>query len=94
MKYYYTVDNDDYIYDYQVPKYKYQMQYDLTDDWDLETLAEDCAEDWFSNHDGWERRSWSEGTPVRFNLCNDKGEVIASYDIECEYEPRFNAYKV
>lgn len=92
MIFYYTIEDGNHVYEYEPPKWS-SRTYDLTDEWDQETLAEDCADDWFSNHDGWERRSWAEGHPVTFNLTDEQGKIIVSFAVACEYEPRFSAYR-
>lgn len=65
--------------------------YPLETNWDIhedgEYAAQDAAEDYHSNHDGWEA-SW----PVDVSLRETKdGPVIATYQVEREYEPQFSA---
>jgi hypothetical protein len=54
------------------------------DDW----MAEDCADDYHSNHDGWESR-W----PITFRIWMESGEVLGDYHVEREYEPVFRAHR-
>lgn len=94
MIYYYKVDKYcNSVYEYIPPKWR-TANYDLTDESDLEQLAEDIADHWFHNHDGWEMREWSSGGDVLFHITDKDGEIIASYEVVCEYEPRFSARKV
>lgn len=63
--------------------------YDLGDDsWD-DSIAEQCAEDWHNNHDGFEAR-W----PRVFALYKDKvGPPFAKFSVDRETVPQFNAIK-
>lgn len=54
------------------------------DDW----MAEDCASDYHSRHDGWESR-W----PIRFRIWMESGEVLGDYHVEREHEPVFRAHR-
>ena len=80
-------------------KYKYAVlsygDVDFKDAHDIESshlpefadwVAEDCAEDFHSNHDGWESK-W----PLDFKVWYDFGEVLGVFQIEREYEPLFSA---
>lgn len=61
--------------------------YDLDDDSWNDSLAEQCAADWHSNHDGFEAR-W----PRVFALYRDRtGPAFARFTVGREYEPQFNA---
>lgn len=81
---YYTTHDDDHAHRYQVTLI---ADYDLTDDTWSDSIAEQCADDWHCNHDGWEA-SW----PRVFSLYRDKtGPSFASFTIEREYEPCFSA---
>lgn len=51
---------------------------------DWEIMAEACAEDYHSNHDGWEA-SW----PVELRLYED-GTEVARLIVECEHQPAFS----
>ena len=63
--------------------------YVLSDDTWNDSLAEQCAEDWHRNKDGWEGE-W----PRVFSLYRDKtGPAFASFEVEREYEPHFSATK-
>ncbi|MDX7989189.1 hypothetical protein FE392_18050 [Xenorhabdus sp. 12] len=48
-------------------------------------LAEECAEDYYSNHDGWER-NW----PITIHVFSD-GNHIGEFSVELESEPVFSA---
>jgi hypothetical protein len=56
----------------------------------LRYVAQDCAEDYHSNHDGWEC-SW----PITFTLYDSEdGPALACFEIERESEPVFYARPV
>lgn len=63
---------------YELMTYDWNTRvYDLDDDWDLEFLAEACAEDYTHNHDGWEHKSWMEGyEELVFYIWKDKDTKI------------------
>ncbi len=61
--------------------------YDLNDDSWNDSIAEQCADDWHDNHDGWEA-SW----PRVFALYRDKtSPAFARFEVCREYEPIFTA---
>jgi len=55
-------------------------------DWDL--VVTDLAEDYHSNHDGWES-SW----PLQFRIYEGDAE-IARFQVEREHEPTFCAHEL
>lgn len=74
-----------YFYRYALTVYG---RYDLTDESDLDRLAEKAASDYHSNHDGWES-SW----PITFYIAATKeGPELARFDVEREVEPVFYAH--
>lgn len=52
----------------------------------LEYIAQDCAEDYHSNHDGWEDK-W----PLVVHLYSTEGLRIGSFIVKLEMEPSFYA---
>lgn len=64
------------------PDYSFDSVWD-TDD--LEQLAEEAAEDYHSNHDGWEA-SW----PVKFAIFKG-GNLLGKCEVELEFSPSFSA---
>lgn len=58
-----------------------------TDEWYLESLAQDAALDYFENHDGWES-SW----PMDIELFAD-GKSVGIFAVEMEQVPRFISRK-
>ena len=54
---------------------------------DLEYLAEEAAEDYFNNHDGWES-SW----PLTFTIFQDE-KKIGQIVVDMETVPRFHAHR-
>lgn len=82
---YYTVDGepfDDYL----------RMEYDrrfLDDRWS-ESAAADCARNYYSDHDGWERSDWSNG--VKFTLWRGPTDCIGTFSVVMEMEPSFSGY--
>lgn len=53
----------------------------------LDFIAEEIADDYFSNHDGWEA-SW----PLNIYIWDDKHEYIGACSVEMEAQPAFYAY--
>lgn len=61
--------------------------YDLRDDTWNDSIAEQCAEDWHRNYDGWEAQ-W----PRVFTLFKNKtGPAFAKFEVDRETVPQFNA---
>lgn len=77
MKYQYTVDDDD--------KCDIESRYDEED---VEYIAECAAEDYHSNHDGWESE-W----PIEFEIFLDD-KSIGKFLVEREYSPSFSATEI
>ena len=87
MKIYYRVIDhcEDSYYEYDA-----SGLYDLDVDYEVEALLEQCADDYWSEHDGWES-SW----PLTFTLHQEEGGLeVARSVIEMEAEPRFYARDV
>jgi hypothetical protein len=60
---------------------------DVTRPIEQESIAERCANDYHSIHDGWES-NW----PLTFTLhAAEEGQEIARLEIECEAKPTFYA---
>ena len=55
---------------------------------DRDAIAEECARDYFYNHDGWELGDNS------FDLYLHLNGGVYSFEINIDMEPRFNAYEV
>lgn len=60
---------------------------EFEDDWEYEQLAQEAAEDYWENHDGWESR-W----PLNIELFVDGGSV-GVFEVVMEMEPTFSANK-
>lgn len=90
-KFQYSVDDHDEGSRYDVPTKKSLLQGrvytpgEASRDWEL--MAESCADDYHSNHDGWEA-SW----PLEFRLYEDGAEV-AHVTVDCEHRPSFQAHQ-
>jgi len=68
-------------------EYDSGASYNLDVDYEQEALLEECADNFWSNHDGWEY-TW----PLTFTLHNEEnGSEIGRFTIEMEAEPRFYA---
>lgn len=67
-----------------------RVEIDPTDEWEYEMLAEKCADDYRSNHDGWEHESWVNDS-LPFILYDSKMNLIGTFDVYLEYEPSFSA---
>jgi hypothetical protein len=75
-------------------RYRYEMRLpvriDLTDPHDLSDLAELAADDFHSNHDGWEA-SW----PITFGIAaTEDGPELARFEVDRDVEPVFSATAV
>jgi len=78
----YEVDDDE-------PRYKITVggSWDIAVEFDAESVAESCAEDYHSNHDGWED-SW----PLIIALFNSEdGPEITRFEVDREAVPQFTA---
>lgn len=51
-------------------------------------IAQDAAEDFYNNHDGWEA-SW----PIDFSIFSGE-KFVGSFSVHCEAVPQFSAYRV
>jgi hypothetical protein len=51
-------------------------------------IAQECAEDYYHNHDGWES-SWPQDVFLRET---EYGPIVASFSVHMEAEPQFYAY--
>ena len=54
----------------------------------MDWVVEDCANDYHSEHDGWES-SW----PLTLRIWTETGEVLGDYLVERDYDPVFYAHK-
>lgn len=76
-------------YRYSTNEASFEDAYKHESDWseeNLEYVAEDCAEDYHYNHDGWEDR-W----PLDFELWNHEGKFLGKFEVNREAVPEFNA---
>ncbi len=94
-EYKYTVDESDtYADSYFLYRYDWQTaKYDLDDEFDLQYLAEVCAEDFHSNHDGWDYSAWNNGRDSMPFFIWTSETTKVRFDVSVEYEPRFHAHK-
>jgi hypothetical protein len=58
------------------------------EDWP-EYVAEDAAQDYHQNHDGWEA-SW----PLEITLLHLDGTLIGKFSVDRDYDPVFSARKL
>ena len=52
-------------------------------------IAEECAEDYYYNHDGWEA-SWPSDMYLRET---EDGPVVVTFSVDMEATPSFSAYE-
>ena len=68
--------------------------YTIDSDWsenEGHDLSEECAEDYYDNHDGWEIGcKW----PLTFRLWQEDGCLLGDYSVELESTPVFNSRKI
>lgn len=57
-------------------------------DYSLEDLAEEMAEDYYDNHDGWEWKEW----PYDIYIWDESGNYLGASTVHLEYQPHFYAY--
>jgi hypothetical protein len=63
------------------------------DEFELSWLVEEMANDYVSNHDGWEVcQSW-HGEYREFAVWNADKTFIGKFEVLMEYEPRFDAWR-
>lgn len=63
------------------------------DDIECQWLVEEMANDYFSNHDGWDSAdSWSRNAIV-FALWDSEKNFVGKFTVTLEFEPTFSAYK-
>lgn len=64
--------------------------YDLNDSWDIELVAQDAADDFYFEHDGWEVKSW----PIIFHIWAPDDRYLGEFSVDMEMLPHFTACKV
>lgn len=76
----YSVNDDD-------GQYSIETSYNINDSFSLECIAKLCAENYHSEHDGWEA-AW----PLDITLYeSEDGPAIATFEVNREAEPVFYA---
>ncbi|MCO9048510.1 hypothetical protein [Acinetobacter sp. UC24323] len=75
----------------ECPNSRYELEFKDIETWleqDLEFVGNECAQDYFDNHDGWES-SW----PLEIRVFKDEHSIepIASLIVEMELEPHFSS---
>lgn len=56
----------------------------------IEVVASECAEDYYSNHDGWEAK-W----PIELEvLSRADGSVLGRFSVSMEIEPHFYSIRI
>ena len=93
--YRYSVYEDDSYEDaYYLHCYDWQdLKYDLEDEFDLQDLAEKCADDFYSNHDGWEYSGWNNGSYLQPFYIWTSETTKVKFEVQCEFTPEFHAYR-
>lgn len=95
MKYYYYCNSWEQL-DPTGDEHLFEVEHrkvDDIDDWEWESLAEECAEDYLHNHDGWEHTSWHMD-PMEFWIYDENKKFIGKFDVQLEYNPSFYARRV
>lgn len=92
FEYHYTVDIDS-NYDDRII-FSTKTKYSLTDDLELEWLVQDCADDYFHNHDGWDTHSWTRhDVPLKFVIWVD-AHTKRIFNVWCNYKPDFTSVEI
>ena len=75
-------------YKYQVDRDSLQFAFDIeSSNDDVEEIAQEAADDFFSDHDGWENK-W----PCDFYIYSADGLLLGACKVEMEMTPYFSAY--
>ena len=92
---YYSVNDDDSKYSIIVDYFS-SMDELLEEECEHERIAENCADDYFDHHDGWEIFGEQNSTSNILLYANDKEdcEAFAEFEVECVYYPSFDATKI
>jgi hypothetical protein len=78
MKIFYAVDGED-----------FENSYEMETNWNKDRahyIAQDAADEYHRNHDGWER-----GWPLDFEIFLENGESLGVFEVERKYDPIFSA---
>lgn len=78
---------------------EYKLRYidDKLSGWNQQWLAEEIAEDFYQNHDGWEYTDWIKGNDgMVFFIFDEDKKFLFPQVVYLEFEPSFSAseYKV
>ena len=87
-EYRYTVDENNDGYD-DAFVIRRMRQIDFDDKWQIESLAKDCAGDYYDNHDGWDYRSWINGSAHIDLTIWENEETKHTFQVEVEFDPSF-----
>lgn len=60
----------------------------IEDEWDYDDLLERCAEDYHSNHDGWDDDSW-HNNDLKFYLFDSTMKFLGAFNVYLEFNPSF-----
>lgn len=87
-EYHYSIGEDDQFED--AITFSTKTRYSLTDDLECEWLVQDCAEDFFHNHDGYEIQSWARhDDPLKFHIWINS-TTKRTFNVWCNYKPTFS----
>jgi hypothetical protein len=67
-----------------------QREYLFYESDSLEIIAQDAAEDYHHNHDGWEHSSW----PIEIHLYDENEKILGKFSVDRDVEPVFSARKI
>ncbi|PHM46550.1 hypothetical protein [Xenorhabdus miraniensis] len=76
------------VNDLSDPTDRYELENPTWDDSYPDYLAEECANDYYANHDGWE-----DYWPIEITVFND-GESIGTFSIKLKYDHVFSATRM
>ena len=72
--------------------YKIRNVDSIFDEWSCQWLAENIAEDFHQNHDGWEYTSWNDGSSAMvFFVFDENKKFLFANAVYLEFEPSFSA---
>lgn len=77
--------------------YKIRYENGVIDEWTCQWLAENIAEDFHQNHDGWEYLSWNKGSDAMvFFVFDENKKFLFAQAVYIDIKPSFSAreYKV
>ncbi len=84
-KYFYSVEDNDFNNSHEYEDNKRKIDVDRTNHYWFEDLAEQMADDYCNNHDGWELKNW----PYVFYIWDENEKYMGAVEVDMEYLPSY-----